>query len=53
LRDGQSQRLRRFQIEDLSEPRRLLDRQVGGIGAFQYPVGIAGGAAEEFRKVRA
>ena len=37
----------------ISKPSRLLDRQVGRSGTFQDPVCIAGGAAKEFRKVRA
>ena len=43
-RNRQADLLCRFEIDDELELRRLLDRQVGGLCAFQNLVDISGGA---------
>src|SRR4051794_2277118 len=35
MRDGETQRLRGLEVDDQLESRRLLDRQIGGLGALE------------------
>src|SRR6266481_6040872 len=39
-RDGEAKRLGGVEVDDQLEGRRLLDRQVGGLGALEDPSGV-------------
>src|SRR5437870_11193977 len=52
LRNRYADLLCRLQVEDQLELRRLLDRQIGGLGTFQNFVNVGGGAPEQFGTVR-
>jgi hypothetical protein len=51
-RDRQPQRLRRLEIDNQLVLGRLLDRQVGGLGAFEDLVDVSGGAPPQLVKAR-
>src|SRR2546425_10547977 len=40
LRDGEAERLRRLEVDRQFELRRLLDREVSGLRAFQDPIDV-------------
>ena len=52
-RNREADLLGRFQIDDELELRRLLHRQISGLGAFQNLVHISGGAPVHVGKARA
>src|SRR5712692_11073488 len=52
LRDRQTERSRGLEVDDELERLRLLKGEVTGLGAFQDPVDVACGAAEQVRHVR-
>src|SRR5450631_2358803 len=52
LRNREAERLRCLEVDDKVELGRLLDRQVGRIGALENLVHIASGATEKVSKVR-
>ena len=51
-RHVESERRSGFQIDQKLEPRRLLDREVGRLGAFENLVHVDGGTAIEVRPMR-
>src|SRR5207245_2196042 len=51
-RDRQAERLRRLEVDDQLELRRLLDGKVGGLGASKDLVYVTGDTAIEFSKHR-
>src|SRR5262245_56285763 len=53
LRDCQADGLGRFEVNDQFELRRLLHRQVGGLGTLQDLVNVDGGGEPPFRNVDA
>src|SRR5437588_2663653 len=52
LGNGETERLRRLQIDDELEPRRLFDRKVSGFGALENPVDVSCGHHIVFRNHR-
>ena len=55
LGDGEAERLRRLEVDDEIEPRRLLDRQVGWLGSLEDSVHVGRAAMEalgDARRVR-
>src|SRR5438876_8886791 len=52
-RDGEAERLSGLEVDDQLECRRLLDRQIGGLGAFQDLSGVNPLQVIDGRKVRA
>src|SRR5262245_5563511 len=53
LGNGEAQRFRRSQVQHELVLARLLDGQIPGPGALEYPVHIGAGASEEVVEVRA
>src|SRR5215471_21097909 len=53
LRDGETDLLGRLEIDDELELRRLLDRNIAGLGTFQNLVHIHGGAPVQVGNVHA
>ena len=51
LRDGDTERLRGFEVDDQLELRRLLDGEVGRLRALEDLVDVYGGAADEIGHV--
>src|SRR5215813_11761230 len=51
-RDGEAERLRGLQVDHELEPGRLLDREVGGLGALEDLVYEAGSLAVQLSEVR-
>ena len=52
LRDRQVERFGGLEIDDEIEFRRLLDRQVAGLGAFEYLVHVGSAAPKQIGSVR-
>src|SRR5262249_23268291 len=50
-RNGQAERIGGLQIDDQLEFRRLLDREIGRVGALQGPVDVVGRNPEHLRDV--
>src|SRR6516162_11429634 len=51
--DGEADGLGGLEIDDKLDPCRQLDREIGGLCAFEYLVDVIAGAAEQVRVVRA
>src|SRR5215510_15706843 len=49
---GEAKRFRRLEVDDQFEVHGLLDRQIGGLGAFQDAVHVVGAPLERLRQLR-
>src|SRR2546426_768833 len=52
LRDGEAEGLRRLEVDRQLELRRLLDREISGLRAFQDPIDVYRGLLEQLRVIR-
>src|SRR5438128_12216672 len=51
-RHGEAERLGGLEIDDQLEPGRLLDREIGGLGALEDPSGVSAELAKGGREAR-